>query len=568
MRVKLIHVLCTLAIGMSFFSCESDLLREKQQPEESSDAERNAYISFDLAVGADRITRAETEEGLVKEQKVSSVYLLLFGGAGPEAPLHYCFKLKASTDGSTDFAGEDVLVAETTYTGPGKGSFRSKAKPIRKADYQLVVLANLQPGKIKPVLPGAGVDLKTLLDDIASANEGEVGESILSDNALVERYKISNLITNAVSGNTPSDFFNASSESEFMMTNANGILFIEGEQLQTSSVHAEAAPFYIHLDRVVAKVLVRRGGNYQTKKGTLDEIHGLTWGVVRTNRLTYLVRNLNYLSDPFGAANNYQSIDKETISSGLNPALSGNALPARKYTYAIDPNYDAEVSGASDYDSYPATMYSWNLSPTCIGQNAGDTYQYIFENTISLHRQSADNWRDYVTQIEVNAFITHPGGLTATDYYSFKTPGGEARVFTHTQANMWWIYDMFPAEMDGLSIAIAKDEALPVGERQFDFYASQPSGAFRNSFGITYHPGGLNKYRIPIKHFYVPDITDAETARKTVYGHYGVVRNNVYAITIHSITGPGDGLTDQYISADVTVNPWWVRTWDEEVKYE
>ena len=60
------------------------------------------------------------------------------------------------------------------------------------------------------------------------------------------------------------------------------------------------------------------------------------------------------------------------------------------------------------------------------------------------------------------------------------------------------------------------------------------------------------------------------------FGRYGVVRNNVYNITVRSILGPGEPVIEKpvepnddpaYISADVNVLPWSVRTQDVEDLY-
>lgn len=567
MRVKLTCALCALAITIAFFSCSSDDSLGGGQTVKPPVQEVDAYISFELGLGSDLITRAETNEGSAEEQKVSSIYLLLFAGTDQTAPLHYCYKLDANTNGTAVFSGTDVLGAGNGYGGPGKTSFRSKARVIKPAAYQMVVIANLHAGTFKPTLPG-NVDLKDMLNTISETYAGEVPETILSDNTLIERYRISNLITAPVSGVSPYNFFRVGIEDEFTMTNANGIISIPINRLQASEEDAEATPFYVHLDRVVSKVIVRRGANFQVTNGTLNETNGVGWGAVMTNTATYLVRKPDYLSDASQSGNNYRSVAKEVAADGLNPILSGHELPLRKYTYAADPNFDSHLSGTSDYEEYILEGRYWNLDPTCMGNGPTDEYQYILENTVSFANQSSDSWREYVTQVEVQAVITNPGGLTATDYYSFKNRDGEAKVFTHAQARMWKANNSFPSDMVGLAAAIAADEARPAGKRAFDFSASAPSGEFRTSSGITYHAGGLNIYKIPVKHFFIPGVTEAETARKTVYGHYGVVRNNVYVITINSITGPGDGSTDQYISSRVTINPWWAKVWDEDVKYE
>lgn len=564
MRIYLNTALSTLMLTATLMlgSCADNIDVNEDDPKEVQTEGEKAYISFNVGAGAGITTRAE-DDGTVGEQKVSSVYLLLFTGSGDNAPLQYCFKLNASNiTGSSigNFSGTDVLAADAAIgytTGPSKSNFRTVPKPIQKSDYQMVVLANLIPNKIRPTLPGDKY-LNEILDQVSGEYGGEVPGSILENNTEVAKYRISNLIHKPINAASPTDFFyEANILDDFTMSNANGVISIPSTNLYYTEDEAKKNPVYIHLDRVVAKVLVRRGENFKAHNGTLHE-NSLVWGTVVRNKSTYLVRNLTYLSDPTRSSANFQSAEVEKAASGLNPTLVGNELPNRKFKYAIDPNYESEILGEANYELDLSNVLMWNTDHTTVGNSTNDSYQYLLENTISFARQSAANWKDYTTQIEIQATITNPGGLTATNYYSFKTTSGDVKVFTHAQARMW-LASSFPTEMGGLAAAIA-------GATGFDFTSDTPSGAFRTSNNITYHANGLNKYRVPIKHFFITGI-NSETARTSVYGHYGVVRNNTYIITINSISGPGDGSSERFVSADVSVNPWWIRSFEEEVEY-
>ena len=82
--------------------------------------------------------------------------------------------------------------------------------------------------------------------------------------------------------------------------------------------------------------------------------------------------------------------------------------------------------------------------------------------------------------------------------------------------------------------------------------------------GVCYYQSNL------IRHF-----NDDQSSAVMGYGRYGVVRNNIYKINITKISQPGeptvvpdkdnpgkDDPSKVYVSFDVTINPWIVRTQD------
>jgi hypothetical protein len=88
---------------------------------------------------------------------------------------------------------------------------------------------------------------------------------------------------------------------------------------------------------------------------------------------------------------------------------------------------------------------------------------------------------------------------------------------------------------------------------------------------IKFYKGGVCYYTVLIRHF--NDVLASwNGSLPYVYGRYGVVRNNIYKITINSIKRPGEPIVtpptrtnpddelDSYLSFDVTVMPWLVRT--------
>ena len=116
----------------------------------------------------------------------------------------------------------------------------------------------------------------------------------------------------------------------------------------------------------------------------------------------------------------------------------------------------------------------------------------------------------------------------------------------------------------GLAEAIAKVKA-DKGTTIF----SDPMGLEAySSNGINFYKDGVNYYTVQLRHF-----TNDQLGNST-YGRYGVVRNNVYILTIKSLSGvgtpivdvpgpkPNDGETS--ISADIQVLPWQIR--EQEVE--
>lgn len=204
---------------------------------------------------------------------------------------------------------------------------------------------------------------------------------------------------------------------------------------------------------------------------------------------------------------------------------------------------------------------------------------------MNLDAQKSDPaWKNYTTQIVLEANLVYTDFLRdannwedETDpgryYYSYISLAGKAQTFSHEQARFWLERDEFPTDMSGLKTLLEKHITERAGGnmKTFDYKSAFPNmlvDTCQTFFEITYHPLGLNTYRVPVKHF---QPGPGETSpQKNTYGYFGVVRNNVYTLTITSLNGPGSNVVEPggYIGVNVSITPWFRREFNEDLGYD
>ena len=322
-------------------------------------------------------------------------------------------------------------------------------------------------------------------------------------------------------------------ESGFLMTNAQGLVTLSQDQLKETEEAAEEATdkVKVPVDRAVAKVFV--SGEPTTIKDSGDEVKLQGWALDVTNKKAFYMR-------------------KMTKTFEGKAEVIGDERWAR---YAEDPNF-GKVTGTDNFNYLSGIPSKLNTVGT-----ADENAAYVLENTMEANWQN----EDLTTRVILKANYI-PKGFKANDsWLSYKGFILSVADFNEKLAlalaleegkDLAGVPAGFTADMKKLSkdekAEAIKDEKLVVGK------------SFSKN-NLKYYFEGVNYYPVYIRHF-----EDATTDMQ--YGRYGVVRNNVYKLTINSITKPGEpevvkpeepGIPvdkeDSYVSFNVTVQPWLVR---------
>lgn len=373
------------------------------------------------------------------------------------------------------------------------------------------------------------------------------------------------------------------------MGNADGLVTITGKQLENTTKEAPyALPYPILVDRSVAKVMVFKGNSI-----TGNETDGFVYRTHKVRDIAWVPDILNFRIYPLRIP------DKVAPGFPASGDADGNETPEteRAYRYARDPNWNhysllrdpasaAELTEqflyikSDEVESYwpeagsdPIDVFEKTWYLTNPGNSAERLWYYIPENTMAASEQ----WEDVTSRILLRCNYIPPASVVLegkeiaanTSYYAFN-----GYIFDKEQFYYYLKYPAeLPLEIDGI-YDIVKDEAvkdqlisikieegeLPPPLGKDDDARSSGYPVMRSSDrpplenpslppanlmivepkssrvvnGISFYKNGINYYSIPIRHF-----EDAESSEFMGYGRYGVVRNNVYGVTIEGFYGPG-----------------------------
>ena len=515
---KFMYAALAVAAVLLFASCKND----KNQPKGQEKAD--AYVSFTFNLpqsgtraAAGNVAGANAEDtyaGTDAEQEIKEVRVVLYDKNSGD--VKYAFDYAITATGGAGATGADVSGTATA------GQFKTKAKGVVSQEYAMLAFIN----------PTAAVKTATaegkFLTDAMAAFEG-----------------------------TPNDF----KGNGIMMSNAKGVVFIDKNQLKDAEATAEASPIAVSVDRILAKVFVgstATGGKPDLPTGV--KFTSVKWQLNTTNKKTYAFRM-------FGKVMKEQNNFVEE-----NPE-STEAYYTRFNSYAKDPNFADYEFNANDFTYLEGTQ---TLTNDFGYEDAKG--EYCLENTMDQMQQKHNRTTSFVLSgVWTPADKT---GMTFTEGKSWYSYMG----FTFTTEKMKeYITEAKDSSKDnkpeidntptGFKTALKELLNTTTGtakEYTVDETSGEPSAAgtvqnikaYKN--GVCYYQTNL------IRHF-----NDSQSNKDMGYGRYGVVRNNIYKINIKKISQPGepkitnekddDGDDDPvkvYVSFDITVNPWIVRTQD------
>ena len=591
-----------LAAAFGLASCQKDI----NGPDNKAQQEQgDVYASFSITLPNDaNLLKAEagnvgdaadgdTYVGTKAEQFVKDILIVLYDESNTAA---YQFDMVGSNINGTDtqnFAGDSIVGGgghvNADATQPTATVFTTNAQRIKKGTYTAYVFLNRNTTNI--------------------TTNTTVGKP-LSELMKAQPFTLSNVVDGAKG---------------IFMSNAKGPLTLTPDDFYPTAAEAEKADNSINIavDRAVAKIFVNGSGTGGAIP--LSDRYGNDLGTGTITKFTVGVQSKSYF---YVRQFDYTS-NSVTRTTGM-PTEKETATSARGVSYAKDPNMGKGADGV-DFSKDPADMSAAEKTALNTNITGADGFTYPTEiGTVStdlLAQTKAAGWADangiYVPENTMNADQQYelcttqvyfeinyvPNGFSAGDsYVAFKgmyftiddvgTVKGFKSLVTEaqnkinetntdgTQKYTFTEVDELLGVPAGFTEAVATPTGTP-GSYTFQWNTDHPnasaySGTGAKSFednDVKFYLNGLNYYKLMIRHFNNTQVPWA-SGEPLQYGRYGVVRNNIYKLTVTKISGPGEPLIptpdpedppipddkdDNYVSFEVSINPWLVRSMEYEL---
>ncbi len=495
---KFMYAALAVAAVLLFASCKND----KNQPNDQEKAD--AYVSFTFNLPQSGF-RAGVSDKNAKEEYAGTTAEQAINAVRvvlydpASGDAKYAFDYNITGDGNQAPTGDGIAPNGTAAT---TARFTTKAEGVTSQDYLMLAIIN-PTAEVKTATDKG----KTLLD---------AQTAITSD--------ATKLSANGI-----------------MMSNDRGLVKVTPDKMKDAANAAEQAPVAVSVDRILAKVFV--GGKAEVPTGA--KFTGIKWQLNTTNKKTFIYRQ-------FGQV--VTEKDKFAVETAEDQSTRFNR-------YAQDPNFSGTFNDA-DFEYIEGTP---DLKGTFGYDDANG--QYCLENTMDAASQKVQQTTSFI----LSGTWTPKGFTEGKTWYSYQG-------FTFTTAKM---KDYITEANDATKKDKADINGTPLGFKAalkavlaMNDCPVATDGTIQKSFvahdikgykdGVCYYQSNL------IRHF-----NDDQSSLNMGYGRYGVVRNNIYKINIKSISQPGeptvvndkdkdkdDDPKDVFVSFDVTINPWIVRTQD------
>lgn len=491
------------AVALGLVACNKD-----EAPKSGNNGDGDVWASFTIALPSTSGFRAESNNindanakdtyvGTDDEQKVNNVRIVLYEGDIAAYSFDY-------TVPGSNYPGGDIVSGTKT-------KFVTKAKKVVKKEYKALVLINANA-------------------EILSATSK--GNNLAEFDKVVET--------------TPEKMM----EVGFFMSNSQGFVPVTTDRLKDKEADAESAPIAVKVDRAVAKVFV--GGIPAPSVDGAAKFEDVKWTLDVTNKKTFWVRKLA------NRVNGKNVFEAEVLNDNSD----------RYDRYAKDPNFTGHANLMRDNFNYLNTENAiQKLKVTGFNDSDG---QYVLENTM----EAADQYNSVTTRV-ILSLIYIPKDIEDNKaktygWYSYKGFKMDQDKFNALKDQALEL--VMPAELPGTPIGFAQD--MHNLSKENDAAIKVEKGVkvdHKKSFtkhNLKFYSKGVNYYNnIYIRHF-----SDEQSSTRLGYGRYGIVRNNIYKLTLGKISQPGepevvepdpkipDDLDEQWVSFDVEVLPWIVRT--------
>lgn len=498
-----------LFTGLLHTSCMEDSFEVK--PDTASSEE--GYFSINLNAG-DVLTQTKADKddtGSAEELKIHSVRIVLYNGEDNNETtcnIEYTFEFDITTPDSWNNTGNanNWVKGKENATG---GTVNNVITPSGNHLYQGGTNNNFefitfgQKVKRKPYKMLVLINGKAEDPNVTSA----VYDVTTKGKYFLKQFK------NAVTPGLSSSSGVLTGGKGILMSNHQNLVEVKAEDLKETAKAANENPVKVNVDRMVAKVGLKHADNFSFPTGIVKGSQ--RWALDATNKKTYWMRGM---------------------TDGESKDLSGSMSAL----YAKDPNYSSVYSTNKEDEFNYIRIFDedengFSISPGKV-TNSFDSYQYVLENTVeATTKEQLLQVDDQLTRIIVG-YKYIPEGFAANDnYYVFKNT-----VVSQNKINSLKAGETEPETLKGIKEAISKAET-----QGYKF-----NGAGTDYFevnGIKFCPKGQIYYSFPIRHFNKPEGS---------LGYYGIVRNNIYDVSIKSLTPP-DVVDDEFfMSGEISIQPW------------
>lgn len=487
--------LCFLTV-----SCRNNSIDEPygERPEQGGTAFFSINVCGTAGVSATR--SLETEIGVANESRVNRVLLVLYDV--DTGDVEYQFPVSASSDGASAVSGSDIYKSGTSK------EFQTVAKAIVRKDYDLLVVVN--PREV-----------------IKAATA--VGENI-------SRFKTAVTVSDVTK-------LTGVNYDDFVMCNWQDLVFVDaGTYLFSSEEEALDNPVPVYVERAVGKVLVES----PAKKDKTFTLEGWVLDVV--NKKTYWMRQpwMALNSNGTGVTNEKESpnpaeryLNYAKDPNAARDQYTGNAWHSYQAWLAHDRTGAAPDSLNKDFAFISSASVSWNTP----GVN---NWRYVTENTMEASQQYEDVATSVILKAKYHPVESALGATIETTKPYFVFYKGESRyLFTAEELDAEYTYqEKNGGKPQTYTVPQIQEFMNHIGQYRgllgentsftaFATVSTQASCNLQNDFSY-FDSKHTNYYRIPVPHF-----SEAEQPDPMGYGRYGVVRNNVYKLTVDDIYGPG-----------------------------
>jgi hypothetical protein len=550
MRKLLTISMSALMMGFMATSCSND---EGIIDDSASNVKAESYICVNISEVGASTSRATTDEGFAygtaDERKVTSAMFYFF-------------------DDNDHLVTESSLYGDgTTMSGEVNSTDKQAVEFFGKA---VIPLHDLNPANL-PTKMVTVLNPPTDLSTVTTLNE------------LLEKTTASSLTASKTFTMSTSSYKNGTS-TYYCVTDLTSNDFYETETDASSS----ESPVQVYVERLAVKVdvtidatnttdWVAASGTNTYKLGDYNVIglgektlyiRLLGWGLNATTQKTNIMKDIDltwadaYPGFTWNDATNHRSYWGKSYNYGdatcvyPDHYISGETdelkyLPSTSLTNTLG-FYNTTVASSSDYCNE--------------NTNTGDILKTSYQSTatcvlvlarITTADGSETGWGDL---IKYNGKFYTPDGYINMVYTSLVNSGKLAYKHGGTTATAIALSDLCIANGSYLNgrVVVALNTTAAAYTDWVDASGAaveakaidEVLASINNNSDAIGFKNGLMYYNIPIEHLNQADnetsaTSDTKAAITKIHeGHYGVVRNHWYKLTINKITGPGHGIQD------------------------
>lgn len=594
--MKIKHLFGLAVIAAMTASCSSNEDLGTAGPGTGTNETGVGYATFSINLPTTSGTRAndQFEEGTLSEYAVNDATLLIFKKAGTSEN-NYTFvetvPLGNLEPWKKDNTTGNGITTEATITAKLEGATVGEGSGGEGSDYYALVILN---NKDKD-------------------NKDKVSMPV-STTSTTDTYGTWNASANATNLLDNTKGFYMANAPEFTEAGVEPTTLVQIKGIYRTKEEAQSKPgTTIHVERGLAKVTVKSSPNNYFAEGganvtgsnySSDKVQITNWALDVTNKKSFPVHVTS------GLKGGTTTSEGETVTgypdiwkneSGTTPATSRfvSQLPGtgafKRVYWGIDPNY------STNYTTVEACKGAFNvLGNAEITGNVANPL-YCLENTFDISHMM----QGQTTRVIFKAKYTPKDGLAETDG-TFYTIGNMTTILKKADLETT-VNNAATSVLPGCTVDYTRFKTggshvitladVKYGTPSAVLEAETTYGTkkgkeivkeindklgLKAGVGINTYLKGVTYYIARIKHFgndLTPWAAGNETyganndANNTKYlGRYGVLRNNLYDLTINTISGPGypdvpevkptdpDDEDTKYISVSVKILDWAKRS--------